>query len=162
MSFVSALAGARRSVRSLSWVSSTLVVLALASTAPATQEPPRPDRTALTEDEARRVEQEIGGRCGVRAPDHASRLPWYYYYAVGVRFHEKGDDRRALEAMRQAIERNPSPALGYRVYGLWFLDYLPYTYLARIHDALNQAECARDARELSRKLEPRPRRNDRF
>ncbi len=125
--------------------------------------PPPSDPSAATEKapphqllpaERAELEKRVRGRCGVGAETPDSFLPWYYHYVLGMEYHRAGDEIHALDCMKSAVARRPEPKNGARVYGVWFLDYLPYSALADINEHLGYTECAEDARRLAAALEP--------
>ena len=107
-------------------------------------QPPPPK---LSEQEAERIRNEVAMRCGVTRSSH--RLPWYYYYELGLALRARGDSSRALEALIDATDRRPVPKQRAFMYGMWFIDYLPYFEIAKLHRELGNLECARDALLLS-------------
>ncbi|HVS64255.1 MAG TPA: hypothetical protein VMT85_12220 [Thermoanaerobaculia bacterium] len=107
-------------------------------------DPPPP---TLSEQEAERIRNEVAMRCGVTRA--SNRLPWYYYYELGLALRSRGDSSRALEALIEATDRRPVPKQRAFMYGMWFIDYLPYFEIAKLHRELGNLECARDALLLS-------------
>ena len=107
-------------------------------------DPPPP---TLSEQEAERIRNEVAMRCGVTRA--SSRLPWYYYYELGLALRSRGDSSHALEALIEATDRRPVPKQRAFMYGMWFIDYLPYFEIAKLHCELGNLECARDALLLS-------------
>lgn len=116
---------------------------------------PRP--VVLSAEETEKLERETAQLCGIQPNSPESRLPWFYSYTLAERLLERGDAAKALSQLNRALHRKPRPTRGERVYGLWFVDYLPYSLLARIHDSLGEPDCARHARDVARVLEPAPR-----
>lgn len=123
---------------------------AFASGAPRTQAA-KGTATAEIEELKRNVRQ----RCGARGEKTEALLPWYYHYVVGEELHRKGHDAEALDYIKTALAKRPDPKAGARVYGVWFIDYLPYSLIADVNDRLGHPDCAADARVLARTLEPR-------
>ena len=58
----------------------------------------------------------------------------------------------ALDALIDSVDRRPDPQRKARLYGMWFMDYLPYLQIARAHARLGNRECALDALRLSQEL----------
>jgi hypothetical protein len=135
------------------------ILLVLLAAGPGFAAEKTPSSKSLSLEEVQKLESDTAKLCGVRLDSPNSRLPWFYHYVLAERLQEKGDGARALEQISRAIQRKPRPAMGQRIYGLWFLDYLPFSLLARIHDSLEQPECAEHARDVAKVLEPRPRQN---
>ena len=109
---------------------------------------------ALTPMEIAEMEKRVRQRCGVMDEMAGAHLPWYYHYVLGLEFKRAGDDSHALECLKEAVSRRPEPKVGARIYGLWFLDYTPYSVLADLNERLGHPECAADARRLAETLEP--------
>lgn len=104
------------------------------------------------------LQRRVRERCGIGSETPDSFLPWYYHYVLGMEFHRAGDDTHALDCLKSAVARRPEPKNGARIYGLWFLDYLPYSALAEVNDRLGYKDCAEDARRLAAALEPEKKR----
>jgi tetratricopeptide (TPR) repeat protein len=111
-----------------------------------------PRRSAvLSEEETKKLQQQVLQRC--RIPSTASdRWPWYYYYELGGELSRRGDNQRALDAYVEAVNHRPDPQHYARIYGMWFVDYLPYLQIARAHARLGNRECAADALRLSESM----------
>jgi tetratricopeptide (TPR) repeat protein len=110
-----------------------------------------PKPAVLTEEETKKLQQQVLQRC--RIPTSGSdRWPWYYYYELGSEMSRRGDHQRALDALVEAVNRRPEPQHYARVYGMWFVDYVPYLQIARAHARLGNRECAADALRLSESM----------
>jgi len=111
---------------------------------------PRP--VVLSDEQYRALRESVARRCRTGSDDATSLAPWYFHYELGLELQNAGDPQRALDAMILAIDDRADPKLGTRMYGMWFIDYVPYFRIAELHAALENYECARDALELSEKL----------
>ena len=111
-----------------------------------------PRRTpTLSDEEHKRLQQQVLARC--RIPSSGSKSwPWYYYYELGSELSRQGDHQRALDALIEAVNRRPDPQHYARIYGMWFVDYVPYLQIARAHARLGNRDCAADALTLSERL----------
>lgn len=110
--------------------------------------PQRPG--VLPEKDVEAIAAEVAARC--RLPGARPRqAPWYFHYEMGLELARRGDAQRALDALVEAVNRRADPQHGARLYGVWFLDYLPYFHIARAHALLGNWECASDALALSEK-----------
>ncbi|MCK6682718.1 MAG: hypothetical protein L6R30_09920 [Thermoanaerobaculia bacterium] len=138
--------------RAAAWAALLLALLLAADQVLAQTKNEKP--APLTPEEIAQLERETARACGIRPDVPESRLPWFYSYVLAGKLLERGEATQALGQLNRALRKRPRPAKGERVYGLWFLDYLPYSMLARIHDSLNQPECAQHARDVARVLEP--------
>ena len=76
--------------------------------------------------------------------------PWYFHYELGRDLYRRGDPQRALDALIEAATLRADPGHGARIYGMWFMDYLPYLEIARAHARLGNWDCAQNALEYSR------------
>jgi len=106
----------------------------------------------LSEAEAARIRSEVLTRCKLPQDSKAKDAPWYFHYELGLELAERGDAQRALDALIDSVDRRPEPQRKARLYGMWFLDYLPYLQIARAHAHLGNRECAMDALRLSEQL----------
>ncbi|MEO6326367.1 MAG: hypothetical protein ABIT01_17465 [Thermoanaerobaculia bacterium] len=119
--------------------------------------PENPPAVPLTPMDISELEKRVRQRCGVVGDMPEAHLPWYYHYVLGLELKRAGSDERALQCLKEAVSRKPEPKAGARIYGLWFLDYTPYSVLAELNDRLGHPECAADARLLADTLEHRKR-----
>jgi hypothetical protein len=106
----------------------------------------------LSDAEFRRIEQEVLARCHLAADTGREAAPWYYYYELGLEMVRHGDNPRSLDAFIEAAHRRRLPQRQARIYGMWFVDYLPYLHIALAHARLGNQECARDALKLAQRL----------
>lgn len=104
----------------------------------------------LSDEEASAVERGVLRRCGLDESTDRATAPWYYHYELGLEMAERGDPQRAVDALVSAVERRDDPERSTRIYGMWFIDYLPYFQIARLHATLGNLDCARDALRLSK------------
>ncbi len=115
----------------------------------------------LAEADFRRLQQDVLTGCHLGAGE-AERAPWYFHYELGLELEKRGDHQRALDAFVESASRRAQPQHLARIYGVWFMDYLPYFQIARAHARLGNLECARDAFALSRRLGEDPEKNRDF
>jgi len=116
---------------------------------PASYREYEPQPVVLTEEEFRKTQKLVATRCGLAARNDLKNAPWYFHYELALELTKQGDPQRALDSMIVATEDRPDPQRSARMYGMWFIDYLPYYEIARIHAELGNWECARDALRLS-------------
>jgi len=106
----------------------------------------------LSADELSRIRRDVLSRCRLPAESKAAEAPWYFHYELGLSLAEHGDPQRALDALIDSVDRRPEPQRKARLYGMWFLDYLPYIQIAKAHAQLGNKACALDALRLSQEL----------
>ena len=105
----------------------------------------------LSEREVEDVRAEVLARCLLKPETKAVEAPWYFHYELGRDLYRRGDPQRALDALIEAASRRADPGHGARIYGMWFMDYLPYLEIARAHARLGNWDCAQNALEFSRR-----------
>lgn len=117
---------------------------ALPAAGPSTAQGP----VSLTPEAADALRRQVLVQCGL-PPSQQDGLPWYFHFEYGRQLNSAGDARRAISELSQSIEINPQPAPGQRMYGMWYVDYLPYFQLAQAHARLGNWPCAANALTLS-------------
>jgi hypothetical protein len=105
----------------------------------------------LSDREAEEVRAEVLARCQLRPETKPQEAPWYFHYELGRDLYRRGDPQRALDALIEAATRRAEPGHGARIYGMWFMDYLPYLEIARAHAKLGNWDCAQNALDYSRR-----------
>lgn len=104
---------------------------------------------SLSLDEVELIRSQVLKRCSVSSQMAENKLPWYFYYEFGVELLKAGDPERAVEAFVLGANVREDPSRNKRMYGMWYIDYLPYYQLALAHSKLGNWESARDAIETS-------------
>lgn len=105
----------------------------------------------LSDREAEDVRAEVLARCQLKPETRPQEAPWYFHYELGRNLYRRGDPQRALDALIEAATRRAEPGHGARIYGMWFMDYLPYLEIARAHARLGNWDCAQSALDYSRR-----------
>jgi len=105
----------------------------------------------LSDRELEDVRAEVLARCQLKPETKAIEAPWYFHYELGRDLYRRGDPQRALDALIEAASRRADPGHGARIYGMWFMDYLPYLEIARAHARLGNWDCAQNALDFSRR-----------
>lgn len=105
--------------------------------------------TVLSQTDFQKLGRTVMGRCGLDPETQFAEAPWYFHYELGMELVRRGDPQRALSALVQATDRRPEPRYATRVYGMWFLDYLPYFEIAKLQAELGNWSCASDALKVS-------------
>lgn len=121
-----------------------------ATEVPAAAAPQSP--VTLSPEAADLLRRQVLVQCGLPA-DQQDGLPWYFHFEYGRRLNNAGDARRAVSELSRSIESNPQPAPGKRMYGVWYVDYLPYFQLAQAHARLGNWPCAANALTLSQRYD---------
>ena len=111
-----------------------------------------PEAVSLTPQAAEALRRKVLAQCGL--PENPSmQLPWYFHFEFGRALLGSGDAARAIGELTQAVELNPVPHAGKRMYGMWYVDYFPYYQLAMAHAQLGNWTCAANAMRLSQMTE---------
>lgn len=106
-------------------------------------------QTGLSEVEAELVRARVLKRCALSEDVAENRLPWYFHYLLGLEYSDEGDGERALLAFQMGANIRENPGRNKRLYGMWYLDYLPYFQIARIQAEKGDWTSAREALNLS-------------
>ncbi|HVS33745.1 MAG TPA: hypothetical protein VMS98_20080 [Thermoanaerobaculia bacterium] len=111
----------------------------------------------LTEAEFNLLRNDVLSRCDLPADTNLRNAPWYANYELGLQLERKGDYPRALTHFIDAVATRPNPQKQARMYGMWLIDYYPYFHIARSHMRLQNWECAKNALEISQRVNELPR-----
>lgn len=103
---------------------------------------------SLTPEAAEALRRKVLVECGL-PESQRDGLPWYFHFEYGRELLTAGDARRAVVQLSQSVEMNPDPSAEQRIYGMWYIDYLPYYQLAQAHAKLGNWPCAANALKLS-------------
>jgi tetratricopeptide (TPR) repeat protein len=95
-------------------------------------------------------------KCDLPPDMELADAPWYANYELGLELERKGDYPRALTHFIDAVAARPNPQKQARMYGMWTIDYYPYFHIARAHVRLENWQCAKNALEISQRLEEIP------
>lgn len=109
------------------------------------------ENLALNNDQAELIRDRVLKRCALSENVAQNKLPWYFHYLLGLEYESAGDAGRALDAFLLGANLRDAPARNKRLYGMWYMDYLPYFQIARTRAALGQWQSAKDALDLSLK-----------
>ena len=101
------------------------------------------DGTELTSDQVIR-------RCisSSQRPEN-NKLPWIFHYQCGIELMKAGDAQRAIDSFEIGANALEDPRRGKRMYGMWFIDYLPYYQMALAHSQLGEWQNAYNALKIS-------------
>ena len=115
-----------------------------------------PKPPVLTDEEFALLRNDVLSKCDLPLDTKPGQAPWYANYELGLELERKGDYSRALTHFIDAVASRPNPQKQARMYGMWLIDYYPYFHIARSHVRLENWQCAKNALEISQKLEEIP------
>ena len=110
----------------------------------------------LSESDFQMLRNDVLSKCDLPLDTKLSAAPWYANYELGLELERKGDYPRALTHFIDAVAHRPNPQKQARMYGMWLIDYYPYFHIARAHTRLENWQCARNALEISQRLNEIP------
>lgn len=93
------------------------------------------------------IRQRVLRKCGLAADVAPDKLPWYFHYEFALELLDAGHAQQALTVLYRSTAKRTIPKRGARMYGMWFVDYLPYYQIAATHAQLGNWTCARQALE---------------
>ncbi len=103
------------------------------------------DTYLLSDNEVELIRAQVLNRCAIDSKLAKNKLPWYFYYEFGVDLMKAGDAKRAVESFQLGANLREDPSRNKRMYGMWYVDYLPYYQLALAHSKLGEWEQAHEA-----------------
>lgn len=112
---------------------------------PVDSESPR----TLSQAEVDGIRDQVLRRCALAGDIEDNKLPWYFHYLFGEALMEAGDPGRALDAFTLGANVREEPKRNKRMYGMWYVDYLPYFQIATAHARLGHWAKAQSALEMS-------------
>jgi len=115
---------------------------------------PRPG--VISEQEFNQLRQDVMLKCNLPPDSKLSQTPWYARYELALELERKGDYPRALNQLIDAVALRPNPQQRARMYGMWLIDYYPYFHIARSHVRLQNWQCAKNALDISQKVNEIP------
>lgn len=106
-----------------------------------------PDKNAAPELMSQSIEESTPAKILKRCTNAAKmeELPWYFHYKCGVDLMKAGDAQRAVESFSMGANVREDSARSKRMYGMWYIDYLPYYQIALAQSQLGDWESARAA-----------------
>jgi len=105
---------------------------------------------SLSDERVEAIRTGVLKRCALSSALEQNKLPWYFHYEFGRDLMEAGDSQRALDSFVLGANVREDPSRGKRMYGMWFIDYLPYYQIALAHARLSDWKSAHDAIETSK------------
>ena len=106
----------------------------------------------LSENEVELIRSQVLRRCALSSKIASNKLPWYFHYEFGKNLMEAGDAQRAVDSLVLGANVREDSARGKRMYGMWYIDYLPYYQIALAHSKLGDWESASVAIQTSLNL----------
>ena len=103
------------------------------------------DAYLLSDNEVELIRAQVLNRCAIDSKLSKNKLPWYFYYEFGMDLMKAGDAKRAVEAFQLGANLREDPSRNKRMYGMWYIDYLPYYQLALAHSKLGEWQQAHEA-----------------
>jgi tetratricopeptide (TPR) repeat protein len=100
---------------------------------------------SLSDQEVELIRSQVLRRCSLSEKIADNKLPWYFHYEFGVDLMKAGDAQRAVDAFTLGANVREDPRRGKRMYGMWYIDYLPYYQIALAHSKLGNWESANNA-----------------
>jgi len=107
------------------------------------------DASISLADDASVIKEKSIRRCLSAINKADDDLPWFFYYQCGMDLMERGDALMAVNAFEMGAKAVDDPRRGKRMYGMWFVDYLPYYQMALAHSQLGNWESANSAMKTS-------------
>jgi hypothetical protein len=98
------------------------------------------------------IRQRVLRRCGLSPRLAENKLPWYFFYEFGVELLQAGQSDEALEALQMTASLKAEPARAARMYGMWYVNYLPYYQMSIAYTQMEQWDLAWDAIMMSEAL----------
>jgi len=103
------------------------------------------DAYSLSDNEVELIRAQVLNRCAIDSKLVKNKLPWYFYYEFGMDLMKAGDAKRAIEAFQLGANLREDPSRNKRMYGMWYIDYLPYYQIALAHSKLGEWQQAHEA-----------------
>jgi len=100
---------------------------------------------SLSDNEVELIRAQVLNRCAIDSKLSKNKLPWYFYYEFGMDLMKAGDAKRAIEAFQLGANLREDPSRNKRMYGMWYIDYLPYYQIALAHSKLGEWQQAHEA-----------------
>ena len=104
---------------------------------------------SISDNEAKIIRSQVLKRCALSSKVSTNKLPWYFHYEYGKDLLEAGDSERAIDAFTLGANISEDPGRDKRMYGMWYVDYIPYYQIALAHSQLGDWESARHAIQTS-------------
>jgi tetratricopeptide (TPR) repeat protein len=82
--------------------------------------------------------------------------PWYQDYEEALAKLKKGDASGAIPLLERALQTGPDPGPQRPTYGMHFMDFFPYLYLARAYWQMGQCDRAQEFLERSARMDRLP------
>jgi hypothetical protein len=98
------------------------------------------------------IRERVLERCGLSSKLAQNKLPWYFHYEFGVELMKEGATDLAIEPLQMTANLKSEPSRGTRMYGMWFVNYLPYYQISLAYSQLGEWDKAWDALQMSESM----------
>lgn len=102
-----------------------------------------------TQAEIEAIRSRVLSRCGLSPKLAENKLPWYFFYEFGVELLNAGQASEALESLQMTANLKSESARPARMYGMWYVNYLPYYQISIAYAQLENWDRAWDAITMS-------------
>jgi tetratricopeptide (TPR) repeat protein len=103
----------------------------------------------ITDAELRIIRERVLNRCELSSKLADNKLPWYFHYENGVELLNKGSTEQAIEPLQMTANLRTEAQRGTRMYGMLFVNYLPYFQMSLAYSELGQWDKAWEALQMS-------------
>jgi hypothetical protein len=110
------------------------------------------DPAAVEHIEIEMIKARVLSRCGLSSRLAENKLPWYFHYEYGIELINEGAASHAIEPLQMTANLKSKPVRGERMYGMWFVNYLPYFQISLAYAELGDWENAWDAIRISEEM----------
>jgi hypothetical protein len=106
----------------------------------------------LSDQEVAEIRDRVLQRCGLSSKLSENKLPWYFHYEFGVELINRGAAEWAVEPLQMTANLKSEPRRSTRMYGMWFVNYLPYYQISLAWSELHEWDRAWDAIRMSEEM----------
>jgi len=99
------------------------------------------------------IRERVLQRCGLSSKLSENRLPWYFHYEFGVELINQGAASQAIEPLHMTANLKSESRRNARMYGMWFVNYLPYYQMSLAWSELQKWDQAWDAIRISEEMQ---------
>jgi len=103
----------------------------------------------ITDAELKIIRERVLNRCELSSKLADNKLPWYFHYEAGVELLNEGATEQAIEPLQMTANLRTEAARGTRMYGMLFVNYLPYYQISLAYSELGEWDKAWEALQMS-------------